>query len=429
MRNGPNDYSTAGIVTSHGNVIAWDYGMTKLLHAPVMSRLEPNGLPLFESVMPDPSIVVEMPNDITVNVLPPRVAPVAASDIVPDNVDGPVPVKLAIYKAALARKAAGAPLQSDEVCLSAAVSRGVLMEDGSISAASDVVIYTAPAPPLLPSATGTSVPPPSEHPMALRAISAPAQPVAKQNTSIERWGPKLALVGSKVEVEWESGWCEAEVVGEELTASGRQLFELHYTDPNEPEGTRIMYHNFDTGKQCKPWRAVSPRTAPPAEIPAASLPENRRLPQAPGSPVITRSRTTTGSGGHSEAVNMVGSLDQLTAFLENETQHLHSDDSELTVLSVRPVMLTDYETGRHVPDMLMAAIANSSPVVFSASDATLWDVPGNERDYNRSPHKEELYQLKLKKVELYKSLNTGTLVRRQPEWRGSGRHVDLRQEV
>ena len=190
--------------------------------------------------------------------------------------------------------------------------------------------------------------------MALRAVSAPTQAITKQGATPGRWGPKLALVGSKVEVEWDSGWCEAEVVGEELTANGRQLFELHYTDPDEPEGTRIMYHNFDTGKQCKPWRTVPSRAAPPATSALASLPGQRRLPPAPGSPATTRSRTTTGSGGHSEAILAKGTTDQLTAFLESEAQHLHSDDSELTVLSVQPVMLTDYETGRHIPDMAHA---------------------------------------------------------------------------
>ena len=107
MRNGPNDYSMAGIVTVHGNVIAWDYGMVKLISAPVMKRLEPNGLPLFESVLPDPSIVVEIPKDTTVNILPPRVVPFVPAIIIPAVADGPVTVRLDLYKTAYARKAAG----------------------------------------------------------------------------------------------------------------------------------------------------------------------------------------------------------------------------------------------------------------------------------------------------------------------------------
>ena len=77
---------------------------------------------------------------------------------------------------------------------------------------------------------------------------------------------------------------------------------------------------------------------------------------------------------------------------------------------------TDLETGRHVPEMLMATISNLEPRLFSMSDATAWDMPGNEREYNRFPQRQVLYQLKVKKVELYRSLNTSSLVRRQPEW-------------
>ena len=57
-RNGPADYSMAGIVTQHGNVIAWDWGMMKVIIQPVMDRLEPGGLAIFDSVMPDASILV-----------------------------------------------------------------------------------------------------------------------------------------------------------------------------------------------------------------------------------------------------------------------------------------------------------------------------------------------------------------------------------
>ena len=48
----------AGIVTAHGNVIAWDCGMVKILSDPVLKRLEPHGLPIFGSVMPDESILL-----------------------------------------------------------------------------------------------------------------------------------------------------------------------------------------------------------------------------------------------------------------------------------------------------------------------------------------------------------------------------------
>ena len=111
----------------------------------------------------------------------------------------------------------------------------------------------------------------------------------------------------------------------------------------------------------------------------------------------------------------MGSLETLTAMLLAEVNVAESDDSEMHILSVEPVMLTDLETGRHVPEMLMAHISNSEPRLFSMSDATDWDMPGNEREYNRFPQKQVLYELKMKKVELYKSLNTSSLVRCQPE--------------
>ena len=74
-----------------------------------------------------------------------------------------------------------------------------------------------------------------------------------------------------------------------------------------------------------------------------------------------------------------------------EVNIAESDDSEVHILSVEPVMLTDLETGRHVPEMLMANISNSESRLFSMSDATDWDMPGNEREYNRFPQKQVLY--------------------------------------
>ena len=130
---------------------------------------------------------------------------------------------------------------------------------------------------------------------------------------------------------------------------------------------------------------------------------------------MTRSRTKTHLGTET-SVEASGSLETLTAMLEVEVNLAESDDSEVHILSVEPVMLTDFETGRRVPEMLMAAITNSEPSVFSMSDASAWDMPSNEREYNRFPQRQVLYQLKLKKVELYKSLKTSTLVRRLPEW-------------
>ena len=67
----------AGIVTAHGNVIAWDCGMVKILSDPVLKRLEPHGLPIFESVMPDASIVVQAA--ASANSMPVHLAPVVAS--------------------------------------------------------------------------------------------------------------------------------------------------------------------------------------------------------------------------------------------------------------------------------------------------------------------------------------------------------------
>ena len=73
------------------------------------------------------------------------------------------------------------------------------------------------------------------------------------------------------------------MVSEELQKNGRQLFKLQYTDPDEPETTRSMYHHFDNGKQCMQWHQVATRIGTPSHI---SLSD---------SPAVTRSQTTTTS--------------------------------------------------------------------------------------------------------------------------------------
>ena len=133
-------------------------------------------------------------------------------------------------------------------------------------------------------------------------------------------------------------------------------------------------------------------------------------------PAVTRSRSLQ-LNGVVEEVGAIGSLESFTAMLLAEGVNVaESDDSEIRIFSVESVMLTDFETGRHVPEMLMANISNSEPRLCLMSDATDWDMPGNEREYNRFPQKQVLYELKLKKVELYKSLHASSLVRRQPKW-------------
>ena len=61
-----------------------------------------------------------------------------------------------------------------------------------------------------------------------------------------------------------------------------------------------------------------------------------------------------------EEVDAIGSLESLTAMLLAEVDIAASDDSEVHILSVEPVMLTDFETGRHVPEMLMAKLRISA---------------------------------------------------------------------
>ena len=465
LRNGPGDYSMAGIVTAHGNVIAWDCGMVKILSDPVLKRLEPHGLPIFESVMPDASIVVQAA--VSANSMPVHLAPVVASSLpaaapdraplvvysewkaaddrrlagvqtpsdtvvlaraiadgvsvslpvfsaeaVPDSVPAVtssvggnvawdpqvVPTPFALFRDAVTRKAKNESLPSDEVWLSGAESRGVAMPDGTIMAASEVV---------LPAGTFSL----KEVAQAQRrrkvAVEAMAAGAAGAASAESKWGPPLALVGSDIEVEWDSGWCRAHVVSEERQANGRQVFKLFYTDPAEPVKSRTQLHHFDKGKQCMNWRPVVAPAAvpPPIQKPSASS----------TAPAVTRSRTRLLDTVVDE-VDAVGSLETLTAMLRAEVDAAESDDSEVHILSVEPVMLTDLGTGRHVPEMLMANISNSEPRLFSMSDATDWDMPGNEREYNRFPQKQVLYELKLKKVALYKSLNTSSLVRRQPEW-------------
>ena len=456
----------AGIVTAHGNVIAWDCGMVKILSDPVLKRLEPHGLPIFESVMPDASIVVQAA--ASANSMPVHSAPVIDSSLpaaAPDraplvnysewkaaddrrlagvqtefdtvvlaraDADGVsislpvfsaesvhdsvpavtesagsdvawepriVPTPFKLFTDALVRKAKNESLPSDEVWLSGAESRGVAMPDGTIMAASEVV---------LPTGTFSL----KEIAQAQRrrkvAVEAMATGAAGAASVESKWGPPLALVGSDVEVEWDSGWCRAHVVSEERQANGRQVFKLFYTDPAEPIGSRTQLHHFDKGKQCMNWRPVV--VAPAAAPPPISKPS------AGGTaPAVTRSRKHL-LDTVVEEIDAVGSLESLTAMLRAEVNVAESDDSEVHILSVEPVMLTDFETGRHVPEMLMANISNSESRLFSMSDATDWDMPGNEREYNRFPQKHVLYELKLKKVALYKSLNTSTLVRRQPEW-------------
>ena len=465
MRNGPGDYSMAGIVTAHGNVIAWDCGMVKILSDPVMKRLEPHGLPIFESVMPDASIVVQaaasahsMPVhsapaiDSSLPAADPDRAPLvtysewkAADDrrlagvltefdkvilaradadgvsislpvfsagTAPDSAPAVtesasndvawepriVPTPFGLFRDAVARKAKGESLPSDEVWLSGAESRGVAMPDGTIMAASEVV---------LPTATFSL----KEVALAQRrrklADAAMATKTAGAASVESKWGPQLVLVGSDVEVEWDSGWCKAHVVSEERQANGRQLFKLFYTDPAEPLGSRTQLHHFDNGKQCMNWRPI----VAPAAVPAPSAKQSA----SSTAPAVTRSRSHM-LDTVVEEVDVIGSLESLTAMLIAEVDIAASDDSEVHILSVEPVMLTDFETGRHVPEMLMANISNSESRLFSMSDATDWDMPGNEREYNRFPQKQVLYELKLKKVALYKSLNTASLVRRQPEW-------------
>ena len=468
LRNGPGDYSMAGIVTAHGNVIAWDCGMVKIISEPVMKRLEPHGLPIFESVMPDESIVVSPA--ASANSMPVRSAPIvtdpsdsaipvggaprdpallityavwkaaddrrlagrqvsddaailarAATDGVsislpvfsasaaPDDVPAAavitdnsvawepqvVSTPFDVFIGALDRKAKNTALPSDEVWLSGAESRGVAMPDGTVMAAGEVVVPTETFS-LKEVALSQR-----RRKLAADAAAASAPGVALTKS---KWGPPLALVGSNVEVEWDKGWCKAHVVSEERQANGRQVFKLFYTDPAEPVESRTQLHHFDNGKQCMNWRPAVSATVSRPKSPVAST-----------VPAVTRSRTK-GLETVIEEIDAVGSLDSLTAMLRAEINIAESDDSEVHIVSVEPVMLTDVETGRHVPEMLMANISNSESRIFSMSDATNWDMPGNEREYNRFPQKQVLYELKLKKVELYKKLNTSSLVRRQPEW-------------
>ena len=60
----------------------------------------------------------------------------------------PMPIPFDLYKAAMERAAAGVPFASDEVSLSGAVSSGVAMSDGTIMAASDVVLSPGQASPV-----------------------------------------------------------------------------------------------------------------------------------------------------------------------------------------------------------------------------------------------------------------------------------------
>ena len=115
-----------------------------------------------------------------------------------------VPTPFEVFRDALDRKAKGAPLPSDEVWLSGAESRGVAMPDGTIMAAGEVVL-----PPLEPFSLRdvACAQRKEKYAAEARAKSAAAANPAPIHS---KWGPPLALVGSKVEVEWDKGWCQAD---------------------------------------------------------------------------------------------------------------------------------------------------------------------------------------------------------------------------
>ena len=133
----------AGIVTAHGNVIAWDCGMVKIISDPVMKRLEPHSLPIFESVMPDASITMLVAT--SANSIPKHSAPssvVSPSGVVPEALSF---VTYGEWKAADGRKQIGKQSPGDEDALSRALSSGV-----SIS----LPVFSATTPPTsVPSAT------------------------------------------------------------------------------------------------------------------------------------------------------------------------------------------------------------------------------------------------------------------------------------
>ena len=83
-----------------------------------------------------------------------------------------------------------------------------------------------------------------------------AVPLVQAVVPKSKWGPPLALVGSMIEVEWNSGWCEVDIISEERQANGRQLFKFFYTDPAEPIESRFQINRFDIGKQYMEWRPV-----------------------------------------------------------------------------------------------------------------------------------------------------------------------------
>jgi hypothetical protein len=246
----------AGIVTQHGNLIAWDWGMLKVMIQPVMNRLEPGGLAIFNNVMPDASILVSDAPISVLSSLPMHMATVAPQVLaeVPYNHwmapvmrtidEAPFATPLADFLAAQARGAAGNALPADEVTLSGAASRGVALPDGSIIAAGDVVrppivdVTPASAPvPAVAAARGSTTADAHVHPFpdavpgrvavsndALPPHSAPAPPAAtetRESRAVSKWGERLALVGSTIEVRWGTGWHAAEVVAEDGLGWGR----------------------------------------------------------------------------------------------------------------------------------------------------------------------------------------------------------------
>ena len=221
-----------------------------------------------------------------------------------------VPTPLDVFKAALDRKANGTPLPSDdEVWLSGAESRGVAMPDGTIMAAGEVVLQPPETFSLRDVACAQRSAKFAAEARAKSAVVANAVP------GESKWGPPLALVGSKIEVEWDKGWCQADVVSEERQVNGRQLFKLFYTDPDEPIESRFQLHHFDKGKQCMSWRPV---TAPAASAPRA------RPTVASTAPAVTRSRTRQ-LDSVDEDIDAVGSLESLTAMLHTEVNIAESD--------------------------------------------------------------------------------------------------------
>ena len=115
------------------------------------------------------------------------------------------------------------------------------MPDGTIIAAREVVLPPATFP-LRGVACAQRKAKYAEEEKAKSAAAADPAPVHP------KWGPPWALVGSKVEVEWDKGWCQANVVSEERQANGRKFFKLLYTDPAEPIESRFQLHHFDQGK-------------------------------------------------------------------------------------------------------------------------------------------------------------------------------------